>query len=61
MTDYPRDMRGYGRTTPDPKWPGGAKVAVQFVMNYEEGESVLVNGAGGGIGCAFGIHQDIGI
>lgn len=34
---YPRDMTGYGRTTPDPKWPGGARVAVQFVINYEEG------------------------
>ena len=34
---YPRDMIGYGRTPPDPKWPGGARVAVQFVVNYEEG------------------------
>lgn len=37
MTEYPRDMIGYGRHTPDPQWPGGAKVAVQFVINYEEG------------------------
>jgi putative urate catabolism protein len=37
MTDYPRDMIGYGRTPPDPGWPGGAHVAVQFVLNYEEG------------------------
>jgi putative urate catabolism protein len=38
MTEtYPRDMVGYGRTPPDPKWPGGAHVAVQFVINYEEG------------------------
>ena len=37
MTDYPRDMTGYGRNPPDPKWPGGAKVCVQFVVNYEEG------------------------
>ena len=37
MTRYPRDMRGYGATPPDPKWPGGAKIAVQFVVNYEEG------------------------
>ncbi len=37
MSDYPRDLRGYGRTPPDPKWPGGARVAVQFVINYEEG------------------------
>lgn len=36
-TPYPRDLKGYGATTPDPKWPGGAKVAVSFVLNYEEG------------------------
>jgi OHCU decarboxylase len=34
---YPRDMLGYGRTPPDPRWPGGARIAVQFVVNYEEG------------------------
>jgi OHCU decarboxylase len=34
---YPRNMLGYGRTPPDPKWPGGAYVAVQIVLNYEEG------------------------
>jgi putative urate catabolism protein len=34
---YPRDMTGYGRRTPDPQWPGGANVCVQFVINYEEG------------------------
>jgi putative urate catabolism protein len=34
---YPRDMIGYGRTPPDPQWPGGALIAVQFVVNYEEG------------------------
>jgi len=37
LTRYPRDMRGYGATPPDAKWPGGAKIAVQFVINYEEG------------------------
>lgn len=37
MTDYPRDMAGYGRSPPDPHWPGGARVALQFVLNYEEG------------------------
>src|SRR6187402_3968240 len=37
MPSYPRDLRGYGRNPPDPKWPGGARVAVQFVVNYEEG------------------------
>jgi putative urate catabolism protein len=34
---YPRDLVGYGRNSPDPKWPGGAKLAVQFVINFEEG------------------------
>src|SRR5437868_8338471 len=34
---YPRDMVGYGRNPPDPAWPGGARIAVQFVVNYEEG------------------------
>jgi putative urate catabolism protein len=34
---YPRDLLGYGRNPPDPRWPGGARVAVQFVINYEEG------------------------
>jgi putative urate catabolism protein len=34
---YPRDMIGYGGQPPDPKWPGGARIAVQFVVNYEEG------------------------
>jgi putative urate catabolism protein len=35
--DYPRDLFGYGRSPPDPRWPRGARVAVQFVINYEEG------------------------
>jgi putative urate catabolism protein len=34
---YPRDMVGYGRTPPDPRWPDNAALAVQFVLNYEEG------------------------
>jgi len=34
---YPRDLTGYGPVPPDPNWPGGARVAVQFVLNYEEG------------------------
>lgn len=37
MPTYPRDLHGYGPTPPDPKWPGAAKIAVQFVVNYEEG------------------------
>ena len=32
-----RDLVGYGANPPDPKWPNGARVAVNFVMNYEEG------------------------
>ncbi|MEV6556284.1 allantoinase PuuE [Nocardia sp. NPDC051756] len=32
-----REFIGYGRTPPDPQWPGGARIAVQFVLNYEEG------------------------
>eukprot|EP01036_Dinobryon_divergens_P051504 gene51504-68922_t len=45
FSDYPRDMRGYGRTTPDPRWPGGARVCVQFVLNYEEGgENNILHG-----------------
>ncbi|ARJ69381.1 allantoinase PuuE [Paracoccus contaminans] len=34
---YSRDMRGYGEHAPDPQWPGGARIAVQIVLNYEEG------------------------
>ncbi|MDX8490911.1 allantoinase PuuE [Mesorhizobium sp. VK22B] len=42
---YERDMRGYGANPPDPKWPGGAYVAVQFVVNYEEGgENCVLHG-----------------
>jgi OHCU decarboxylase len=47
---YPRDMLGYGRTTPDPQWPnpggsGAAKLCVQFVVNYEEGgENSILHG-----------------
>ena len=42
---YPRDLIGYGRHTPHPHWPGGARVAVQFVLNYEEGgENCVLHG-----------------
>ncbi|NIZ61784.1 polysaccharide deacetylase [Sedimentitalea sp. CY04] len=45
MTRYPRDMIGYGATPPDAQWPGGAKVAVQFVLNFEEGgENNILHG-----------------
>ncbi|MDI9349465.1 MAG: allantoinase PuuE [Candidatus Symbiobacter sp.] len=43
--NYLRNMRGYGRHTPDPQWPGQAYVAVQFVVNYEEGgENNILHG-----------------
>ena len=42
---YPRDLIGYGRNTPHPEWPGKARVAVQFVLNYEEGgENHILHG-----------------
>lgn len=45
MNRYPRDMRGYGQTPPDAQWPGHARVAVQFVLNYEEGgENCVLHG-----------------
>ena len=45
QTAYPRDMKGYGRTPPQPHWPGGARIAVQFVINYEEGgENNILHG-----------------
>jgi allantoinase len=37
-----RDMIGYGANPPDPKWPGGARLAVQIVMNYEEGSEYSI-------------------
>ncbi|MBF5056127.1 hypothetical protein Y5W_01421 [Alcanivorax sp. 521-1] len=43
--DYPRDLIGYGPHPPDPRWPGGARLAVQFVLNYEEGgENCVLHG-----------------
>ena len=42
---YPRDMIGYGANPPDPHWPDGAKIAVQIVLNYEEGgENATIHG-----------------
>ena len=45
---YPRDLKGYGPNPPHARWPGNARVAVQFVLNYEEGgeNSVLHGDAG---------------
>ncbi len=47
-TNYPRDLIGYGRTPPHAAWPGGARIAVQFVLNYEEGsENCVLHGDAG--------------
>ena len=43
--EYPRDMTGYGRNPPHPQWPNRAKIAVNFVLNYEEGsENSVLHG-----------------
>ncbi len=45
MNRYPRNMLGYGANPPDAAWPGGAKIAVQLVLNYEEGgENNILHG-----------------
>lgn len=45
MSRYPRDMTGYGATPPAANWPNGAKIAVQIVLNYEEGgENNILHG-----------------
>lgn len=45
MNRYPRDMRGHGQTPPRANWPGDARIAVQFVINYEEGgENNILHG-----------------
>src|SRR4051794_41806358 len=44
-TSYPRDLIGYGRNPPHPRWPDGARICVQFVINYEEGgENNILHG-----------------
>jgi len=45
MSHYPRDMVGYGQNPPHAKWPGNARIALQFVINYEEGaENNILHG-----------------
>ena len=45
ISKYPRDMVGYKNNPPNPKWPNGARLAVQFVLNYEEGgENNILHG-----------------
>jgi putative urate catabolism protein len=47
-TTYPRDLIGYGAQPPHPQWPGNARIAVQFVLNYEEGgENCVLHGDAG--------------
>src|SRR6266478_99572 len=65
-TPYPRDLIGYGGNPPHPHWPGEARIAVNFVMNYEEGseynvhddgfsEATLTEAGGAGFGvCSHG-------
>lgn len=44
-SSYPRDLAGYGRNPPHARWPGGARIALQFVLNYEEGaENCVLHG-----------------
>jgi putative urate catabolism protein len=61
---YDRDLIGYGDNPPDPKWPDGARIAVNFVLNYEEGsEPSLQDGEGHtevGLTEAQGLGQDFG-
>jgi peptidoglycan/xylan/chitin deacetylase (PgdA/CDA1 family) len=46
--NYPRDLTGYGRNPPQADWPGKARIALQFVLNYEEGgENCVLHGDAG--------------
>ena len=51
--DVRRDFVGYGANPPDPKWPNGARLAVNFVMNYEEGSEPSIQDGEG--------HTEIGL
>ncbi|MFC4166331.1 allantoinase PuuE [Teichococcus aestuarii] len=58
-----RDFIGYGANPPDPRWPGGARVAVNFVMNYEEGSEPSIQDGEGysewGLTEAMGLGQGV--
>ncbi len=60
---YDRDLIGYGGNPPDPQWPGGARLAVNFVMNYEEGSEPSVQDGEGftetGLTEAHGLNQGV--
>lgn len=48
MNEYPRDLIGYGAKPPHADWPNNARIAVQFVLNYEEGsENNVLHGDSG--------------
>ena len=47
MSSFPRDFIGYGANPPDPKWPGGARLALNFAINYEEGSEYNVHDGDG--------------
>ena len=47
MSTNPRDFVGYGDNPPDPQWPGGARLALNFVINYEEGSEYNVHDGDG--------------
>ncbi len=59
---YPRDLIGYGRNPPHANWPNKAKIAVQFVLNYEEGGENSVLHGDTGIGAVpVGNHRRPGL
>ena len=62
-TAYDRDLIGYGANPPDPRWPSGARIAVNFVMNYEEGSEPSVQDGEGfteiGLTEAHGLNQGV--
>lgn len=62
---YDRDLLGYGENPPDPKWPNGARIAVNFVLNYEEGSEPSVQDGEDhteiGLTEAHGLGQDFGL
>ncbi|MEQ1611915.1 MAG: allantoinase PuuE [Hyphomicrobiaceae bacterium] len=62
-TSYDRDLIGYGDNPPNPQWPNGARIAVNFVMNYEEGSEPSVQDGEGfsenGLTEALGLGQSV--
>src|SRR6201996_9720193 len=57
VDDIARDFRGYGRNPPDPKWPGGARIAININLNFEGGAERTVDN---GDGCSESVLNDIG-